>query len=203
MCWKRTNNISVGKGINKIKVLKCWTYNIFVGGGFNKSKVQEYWKWTCNILVRRGYHHFSSKQVFQPVQISRCWAQGPCLLMGNETLPLPIDFDINVWGREGVNKMKVQKCWKWTYNISVGGLTNESPKVLGMNLKYLMGDGVNKTEVQNAGNGLTIFWRGVPWFWFKTGISASANFTTLSTGPLSVDGEIVCLESQYPAMHVN
>ena len=30
----------------------------------------------------------------------------------------------------------------------------------------------------------------MPLFWFKTGISANANFTTLSTGPLSVHGQL-------------
>ena len=83
----------------------------------------------------------------QPININRC--RGGVNKMKVQKY-WKWTYNILVWGREEVNKTKVQKYWKWTYNISVGG-------------------------------------RGMLSFWFETSISASANFTTLSTGPLSVD----------------
>ena len=45
------------------------------------------------------------------------------------------------WG-DGVNKMKVQKCWKWTCNISVGrGLTEKKSKSAGNGLTVFSGGG--------------------------------------------------------------
>ena len=69
-------------------------------------------------------------------------------------------MDLQYFGGEestpGVNKMKVQKCWKWTYNILVGG-------------------GVNEIKVQKCWkwtcNILMEGGEGVPSFWFKMGIS--------------------------------
>ena len=58
--------------------------------------------------------------------------------------------------------------------------------------RCLQSGGYHAVHSKSAGNGLTIFcWgEGVPSFWFKTGISATTNFTMLSTGPLSVDGQL-------------
>ena len=54
-------------------------------------------------------------------------------------------ININRCGRrgEGINKMTVQKFWKWTNYILVegGGGFNKSPKVLEMDLQYFGGGG--------------------------------------------------------------
>ena len=74
-------------------------------------------------------------------------------------------IDINRCGGEGVNKMKVQKCWKWTYKILVGGGEGVNKmkvqKCLEMDLQYFCGRrGLTKQKSKNARNGLTIFWPG-------------------------------------------
>ena len=110
-CWKRTDNLLEGKrGMLFIsKVLKMdWQY--FVGGrGHDVHSIsagngltifcwgrepwcpfQKCWKWTDNILLGdRGVPSFGSKQVFQPVQISRRWAQGRCLPTGKKYAACP------------------------------------------------------------------------------------------------------------------
>ena len=66
------------------KVLEMdWQY--FVGGKrgamlFIPKVLEMDWQY---FVGKRGCHLFGSKQVFQPVQISRHWAQGPCLSAGN------------------------------------------------------------------------------------------------------------------------
>ena len=47
-------------------------------------------------------------------------------------------MDLQYFGGDGVNKTKVQKCWKWTYNI-------------------LVGRELTKQMSKSAENGLTIF----------------------------------------------
>ena len=88
--------------------------------------------------------------------------------------------------------MKVQKCWKWTYNILVGeGLPKQKSKVLEMDLQYFFGGRrLTKQKCKGARMDLQYFGGGgVSSFWLKIFISAGANFTTLSTRPLSVDGQ--------------
>ena len=50
---------------------------------------------------------------------------------------------------DGVNKMKVQKCWKWTCNIFVGQ-QNKSPEVLDMDLQYFWGEGCHHFASKKA-----------------------------------------------------
>ena len=59
-----------------------------------------------------------------------------------------------------------------------------------MDLQYF-GGGFNNMKIQKCWKWTCniLVGRGMPSFWFKTGISASENFMTLCTGPLSVIGQ--------------
>ena len=162
-CWKWTYNILVGRGGKQNRSPKMLEMDLDYFGvqeGVNKNskvlemdlqyfdwgreltKVQKCWKWTYNILVGRGGKQNRSPKMLE-MDLDYFGVQEG---VNKNSKVLEMDLQFFDWGRE---LTKVQKCWKWTYNILVGrgGKQNRSPKMLEMDLDYFgVQEGVNKNS---------------------------------------------------------
>ena len=93
--------------------------------------------WSLKFSVRVGEisHHFGSKQVFQPMEISPRWALGPCLLTGrkNEKGNLYahqnglFNFTVMMAPPWAILDLKWKKCLRVTWFLQIYWVTSPKP----------------------------------------------------------------------------